>query len=823
MEKEIITDLHNRGFNVMPAKLGTKMPMVGEWLSLQNKKYDGEFPNSCNAAIICGAISDNLFVLDLDEASIYDDFREYHGKTFTVQSGKGYHLYFRTDGFLPPNANGVEDSRGRTLEIQVEGKYVMSPGSFVVPDEKSKHKYPISKQNGFYYKIICDKPVMTINPGIIKEKLDSLGFVTTRSKMADIKNGVKEGSRDNDVFKYTCYLVREFGLSGETLLKAVEDQNKKNKPPLYDSDLTRIINRALSYEGKNVERVDDIISKIIASDEPMEISMQDITPILEGVPVKFHATVTAVGERYTITKEANFICGDGHDNPTVCDSFHNIKIPIVCDDPGCKQRDFDIDRDSLKTEYVQLMRIEEFLEESRNSTPVEFDAEIIGDKIGEAYAGQRKNFTAKFRSIITEKKGQHNNIVFEIVEMEDTEQGTGCLPEPEEVDTWREIDIFNKVCISVAPELLFNNNIKKSIMFSIAGGTGLNGKRSNIHVALPGDAQLGKSEILEAFHKLTPGSGFALGGSLSGPGLTIGMVKLFNGTMVPKPGLLPRHTGYPVYFDEGDKMSDKDMESLFECMEQQTVTNNKVGANGLRLPAINQIIFAGNPKNGKYNHNISIMDNFNMSEPFITRFDIIWLLIDKNSADLDAKIRKHIRDFKRNEGSYLKTDELQRYFTYIKTLSPTLPEELETKLDDIHKKMRRLNTKQDGLNMGWRQYYGLHRLVTACAACHLRDTVTQEDIDIVYSIIKESLNSLKMDIEGGGNQSTFLTTSQSKEKLFLEIWNAMMDDNFEVDKDDFITELGKHHPFTGLTAEIEFSKRSDRMILNNNSGKYKIG
>lgn len=807
----------------MPAKLGTKMPMVVEWLSLQNKKYDGEFPNNCNAAIICGAISDNLFVLDLDEASIYNDFAEYHNKTFIVESGKGYHLYFRTDGFLPPNANGVEDNRGRTLEIQVEGKYVMSPGSFVVPDSKSKHKYPIGKQNGFYYKIISDLPVMTINPNVIKEKLDALGFITAKKKMFDIKKGTKEGSRNNDTFKYACFVIREFGLSGEALKSAVFALNQKHTIPLPESEVNTIIRQALTNEGENIEKHNDIVSKIMASDTPMEISMQDITPILEGVSVKFHATVTAVGERYTITKEATYKCPDGHDTHIKQDKNHDIKIPVICDDVGCKHRDFVLDRDSLKTEYVQIMRIEEFLEESRNSTPVEFDAEIIGDKIGEAYAGQRKNFTAKFRSIPVKKDVRENRIVFEIVEMENVEQGSGCLPEDTEVDTWREIDIFNKVCKSIAPELLFNNNIKKSIMFSIAGGTGLNGKRSNIHVAIPGDAQLGKSEMLEAFYKLTPGSGFALGGSLSGPGLTIGMVKLYNGTMVPKPGLLPRHTGYPVYFDEGDKMSEKDMDSLFECMEQQTVTNNKAGVNGLRLPAVNQIIFAGNPKNGKYNHNISIMDNFNMSEPFITRFDIIWLLTDKNSADLDAKTRKHIRDFKRNEGSYMKTDELQRYFAYIKTLSPTLPEELETKLDDIHKKMRRLNTKQDGLNMGWRQYYGLHRLVTACAACHLRETVTQDDIDIVYTIVRESLKSLDMDIEDGKNQSTFLTTSQSKEKLFLEVWNAMLDDNMELDKGDFITELGKHPPFTALTAEVEWNKRSDKFILNNNSNKYRLG
>jgi len=822
MEKEIIDNLKSRGFNVMPSKLSTKIPLVNEWKSLQDKKYSGEFPDNCNAAIICGSISNNLFVLDLDDASIYDDFKEYHDKTFIVKSGKGYHLYFRTDGSLPPNANGVEDARGRTLEIQVEGKYVMSPGSFVVPDEKMKHRYPEENRNGFYYKIISDLPVLTINPNEIKEKLDSLGFKTAKKPICDIRNGVKEGSRDNDVFKYTCYLVREFGLSGETLLKAVNDQNTKNQPPLNNSDIDRIVSRALGYEGKNIEKHDTMIAKHLSKDEPIELSMHDITPIHEGVPIKFHATIIAVGERKTITISADFECSHGHKTYVKCDIFHVMNMPIICDDPGCKQRDFVIDRDSLVTEYVQLMRIEEFLDESKESTPVEFDAEIIGDKIGEAYVGQRKNFTAKFRSIIQKKGTRENVIVFEIIEMEDVEQGSGCMPTKEEIIEWESTDILNRVNMSIAPELLFNSNIKKSIMFSIAGGVGLNGKRSNIHVALLGDAQLGKSELLTAFHELVPGSGIALGNSSTGAGLTIGMVKLFNGTMVPKPGLLPKHTGYPIFFDEGDKMTTKDMESLYGCMEQQFVTMNKVGTSGLKLSAVNQIIFAGNPKNGKYNPNIPMMENFNMSEPFITRYDVIWLIVDKNSGDLDEKTRNHIRSFKNSNESYMKKDALQRYFTYVRTLSPIVPEELDHKIDDIHKKMRKLNQKQDGLNIGWRQYYGLYRLVTACAACNLREIVTQEDIDTVYDIIKESLLSLKMDIEEGKNQSTFLTTTQSKEKLFLEIWNAMMDEIGEIDKDEFIKELGKHTPFTPLSAEIEFSRRSEKFILNNTTEKYRL-
>jgi DNA replicative helicase MCM subunit Mcm2 (Cdc46/Mcm family) len=309
-----------------------------------------------------------------------------------------------------------------------------------------------------------------------------------------------------------------------------------------------------------------------------------------------------------------------------------------------------------------------------------------------------------------------------------------------------------------------------------------------------------------------------LGGSSTGAGLTAGMVKMYNGTMVLKGGLLPRHTGHPVYIDEGDKMKTVDIMSLFECMEQQSVTSAKGGGSGRkRLVAKNNIIFAGNPKNGKYNPDIPIMENFDMPEPFITRFDILWLAVDKNDEELDDRTRKHIREFESSKEDFMSTEEIQRYFAYVRKLKPTIPDELKPKLDEIHKKMRVLNKNIEGMNIGLRQYYGLYRLVTACASCNLREEVTQEDIDIVYEVIKASLASLRMDIEEGQNDTSFLTAKASKEKIFLEVWNAMTDDNGECDKDDFIAELGRHEPFNPLTASIEFNKRSQAMTLNNGS------
>ena len=72
-----IDDLKARGFNVIPLKEKSKEPIVGlNWKKFQDEKYDGSFPENCNFAIICGNSSGNLFVVDCDDFSLYDEFPE---------------------------------------------------------------------------------------------------------------------------------------------------------------------------------------------------------------------------------------------------------------------------------------------------------------------------------------------------------------------------------------------------------------------------------------------------------------------------------------------------------------------------------------------------------------------------------------------------------------------------------------------------------------------------------------------------------------------------------------------------------------------------
>lgn len=63
-------------------------------------------------------------------------------------------------------------------------------------------------------------------------------------------------------------------------------------------------------------------------------------------------------------------------------------------------------------------------------------------------------------------------------------------------------------------------------------------------------------------------------------------------------------------------------------MEQQSVTVAKSGVL-CSLPARTSILAAANPIGGQYNKSKTVTENLNISQPLLSRFDLIFLLLDK--------------------------------------------------------------------------------------------------------------------------------------------------------------------------------------------------
>lgn len=93
--------------------------------------------------------------------------------------------------------------------------------------------------------------------------------------------------------------------------------------------------------------------------------------------------------------------------------------------------------------------------------------------------------------------------------------------------------------------------------------------------------------------------------------------------------------------DEFDKMDDNTRTILHEAMEQQTVSVAKAGII-CTLNARTAILAAANPVKSKYDPKLSVVDNIKLPPSLLSRFDLIYLVLDKQSEASDRRLANHI-------------------------------------------------------------------------------------------------------------------------------------------------------------------------------------
>jgi len=305
------------------------------------------------------------------------------------------------------------------------------------------------------------------------------------------------------------------------------------------------------------------------------------------------------------------------------------------------------------------------------------------------------------------------------------------------------------------------------------------------------------SRFLQSVSEIAPKSIYVSGKSVSGVGLTVAAEKdeLGEGGWTLKAGALVLASGGSAQVDEFDKIEEGDRASLHEAMETQSVSVAKAGMVA-KFRTKTAILAAANPKYGRFDQTKNLADQFDVPPTLLSRFDLIFPIVDVLDEEKDAKLAEHILSThmgkEKIDAETFDKELFRKYIAYARRkVSPKLTDEASEKIKEYYVTLRSKSKDAGSVAITPRYLEGLVRLAEAHAKMRLNETVEAGDAEIAISLFNYVMTQIMTDKATGMFDVDVVTTGKPKSE------------RERLQKADTILEIIKEHLRKNDTADVD--------------------
>jgi len=368
--EDYIWSYYNEGFSIIPLKEKDKKPNIPTWKTYENTQpTEGEIKTWIdnglfkNIGIICGAISNNLVVIDIDDDKIISEIGLKINKImdqgqWVVKTGRGWHIYCRNE----TNPGGTQKDSDVHIEYRANGGYVVAPPS-IHPSGVEYHFFNREHPNQLFSLQYTDAKAL-YNDLVQKVKKKRGLTVDAEKPVVDLQKGVPQGNRNDTAFTKANKYQRS-GLTKAETTDLLFKWNRKNKPPLPDSEIIQVIHSAYSYE-KHIEEKRKLLKqyKVLSFKEKTndETGEKYYIPIGANCPRLAKLIMESDGRHYISLKDNQDIYVDnGSYYEPIGQGIIENRVSYYLDDLTCKK---------YKQEVVDFIRHYKYVERKDLNPPL---------------------------------------------------------------------------------------------------------------------------------------------------------------------------------------------------------------------------------------------------------------------------------------------------------------------------------------------------------------------------------------------------------------------------------------------------------------------